>query len=520
MAQTPRTWDDYVGNGVKNTFQVTFPYQKQQEVFVTVDGAPAAFTFISVGWIQLAAAPANGAAIRVQRSTEAFKPRHAFENGVPLLPRFIDENNRQFLYAVQEAVNETAGVAADALSAAGGAVRVAQTASDKIDVAVRVAQTASDKADAAVGTAQTASNKADAAVGTAQAASGKADVAVGTAQTASDKIDVAVRVAQTASDKADAAVGTAQTASNKADAAVGIAQTASGKADAAVGIAQTASNKIDAAVIESAHQLRLDLSNAIAPEKGAKLIGYKGSTVAQKLDDLGTAAIRNAQVSPTDVTAGALMAVGAFGLGGVNVSIIGTDLNTLSKTGFYMGDRLINAPLASAVWFYVLHQEHGSTGYSSQIAIDLVSPTPKTYQRQKSGGIWFSWRELLHTGNLLQTTGTSTDFPMSQAAVTNAINSSSIGVGQTWQNVTASRAFATTYTNTTGRPITVNVGTDRRPNITATMTATVGGVPFDVDFTSSGAQNRLIGVFIVPSGATYQVSTDQAFSLQQWMELR
>ena len=464
MAQTPRTWDDYVGNGVKNTFQVTFPYQKQQEVFVTVDGAPAAFTFISVGWIQLAAAPANGAAIRVQRSTEAFKPRHAFENGVPLLPRFIDENNRQFLYAVQEAVNETAGVAADALSAAGGAVRVAQTASDKIDVAVRVAQTASDKA--------------------------------------------------------DAAVGTAQTASNKADAAVGIAQTASGKADAAVGIAQTASNKIDAAVIESAHQLRLDLSNAIAPEKGAKLIGYKGSTVAQKLDDLGTAAIRNAQVSPTDVTAGALMAVGAFGLGGVNVSILDTDLNTLSKTGFYMGDRLINAPLASAVWFYVLHQEHGSTGYSSQIAIDLVSPTPKTYQRQKSGGIWFSWRELLHTGNLLQTTGTSTDFPMSQAAVTNAINSSSIGVGQTWQNVTASRAFATTYTNTTGRPITVNVGTDRRPNITATMTATVGGVPFDVDFTSSGAQNRLIGVFIVPSGATYQVSTDQAFSLQQWMELR
>ena len=128
--------------------------------------------------------------------------------------------------------------------------------------------------------------------------------------------------------------------------------------------------------------------------------------------------------------------------------------------------------------------------------------------------------ELHHSGNLLQTTGTSTDLPMSQAAVTNAINSSSIGVGQTWQNVTASRAFATTYTNTTGRPITVNVGTVRRPDITATMTATVGGVSFDVDFTSSGAQNRLIGVFIVPSGATYQVSTDQAFSLQQWMELR
>ena len=135
MAQTPSTWADYVGNGVENKFQVTFPYQKQQEVFVTVAGAPAAFTFISAGWVQLAAVPANGAAIRVQRSTEAFEPRHEFENGVPLLPRFIDENNKQFLYVVQEAVNETAGVAADALSTAAVAVDIAQAASDKVDAA-------------------------------------------------------------------------------------------------------------------------------------------------------------------------------------------------------------------------------------------------------------------------------------------------------------------------------------------------------------------------------------------------
>lgn len=415
MAQTPSTWDDYVGDGVEDTFQVTFPYQKQQEVFVTVDGAPAAFTFISAGWVQLAAAPASGAAIRVQRSTAAFGPRHEFENGVPLLPRFIDENNKQFLYVVQEAVNETVGVAADALNGAEEALNGAEEARD---------------------------------------------------------------------------------------------------------IAQAASDKVDAAVIESAHQLRLDLSNAIDPDKGAKLIGYKGSTVAQKLDGLGTAAIRNAQVSPTDATAGALMAVGAFGLGGANVGISNTNLNTLSKTGFYMGSNLVNAPRASAEWFYVLHQEHGAAGRSSQIAIDMVSPTPKTYQRLRLGGTWYPWQELLHTGNLLQTTGDSTDFPMSQAAVTNAINSSSIGVGQTWQDVTASRAFATTYTNTTGRPITVNVGTVGVTNTTITMTATVGGVSFDVDFTSSTASNRLIGAFIVPSGATYRVHTSLGISLLQWVELR
>lgn len=136
MAQTPRTWDDYVGDGVEDTYQVTFPYQKAQEVFVTVDGDPVEFTFISEGWVRLAAAPASGAAIRIRRSTEAYEPRHEFENGVPLLPRFIDENNKQFLYVVQEAVNETAGTAAEALTVAEEARDIAQAASDKVDAAV------------------------------------------------------------------------------------------------------------------------------------------------------------------------------------------------------------------------------------------------------------------------------------------------------------------------------------------------------------------------------------------------
>lgn len=36
-------------------------------------------------------------------------------------------------------------------------------------------------------------------------------------------------------------------------------------------------------------------------------------------------------------------------------------------------------------------------------------------------------------------------------------NSYDIGVGQTWQNVTASRAFGVTYTNTTGKPIVLMI---------------------------------------------------------------
>ena len=129
---------------------------------------------------------------------------------------------------------------------------------------------------------------------------------------------------------------------------------------------------------------------------------FKGDAAAGRTAlGLGNAATRAVQTSPTDTTAGALMAVGAFGLGGANAGIANTDLNALSKTGFYMGENIVNAPLASAGWFYVLHQEHGGSGYSSQIAIDLTSLTPKTYQRQKTGGAWSTWYEMFHTGNIL-----------------------------------------------------------------------------------------------------------------------
>jgi hypothetical protein len=408
MAQTPSTWADYVGDGVEDTFQVTFPYQKQQEVFVTVDGAPAAFTFISAGWVQLAVAPANGAAIRVQRSTEAFEPRHEFENGVPLLPRFIDENNKQFLYVVQETVNETVGVAANARGVAADALNVAAKAR---------------------------------------------------------------------------------------------------------GIAQATSDKVDAAVIESAHQLRLDISNAIDPDKGAKLIGYKGSTVAQKLDDLGTAATRNAQVTRTDATAGALMAVGAFGLGANTPDWPNTTLNDFTvPTGFYRAPSSVTDTPFPEYWGVAIEKAPDGA-YVRQSIWNLNSAT-RIFERVISNGVVAAWQELFHTGNLLQTTGTSTGFPMSQAAVTNAINSSSIGVGQTWQNMTASRASDTTYTNTTGKPIQVLV------RVVSASSSTISFIVNGNSIGSPGAVGYSSSVsFIVPHGATYSVSYTNVHSIV-WAELR
>ncbi len=89
-----------------------------------------------------------------------------------------------------------------------------------------------------------------------------------------------------------------------------------------------------------------------------------------------------------------------------------------------------------------------------------------------------------------------------------------IGEGQTWQNLTATRATSTTYTNSTGRPITVVVS----PGVAAagqSVSAVVGGVTV-LSASLSGYTVPL--TFIVPNDTTYLVAATSGFS--SWAELR
>jgi hypothetical protein len=83
---------------------------------------------------------------------------------------------------------------------------------------------------------------------------------------------------------------------------------------------------------------------------------------------------------------------------------------------------------------------------------------------------------------------------------------SSIGYGQTWQNVAGSRALSTTYYNTTGKPIVVDV-TGTAP---ATNTVTVNGVAVISSYTHA---------VIVPAGAAYAVTFGSG-AIANWYELR
>lgn len=95
-----------------------------------------------------------------------------------------------------------------------------------------------------------------------------------------------------------------------------------------------------------------------------------------------------------------------------------------------------------------------------------------------------------------------------------------IGVGQTWQNLTASRVAGTTYTNSTGRPIYVSVTQDQGNSASATLT--VSGII--VSYLANKNTNNTNGLgmtvcAIVPSGATY-VYNQTASTISVWGELR
>jgi hypothetical protein len=127
------------------------------------------------------------------------------------------------------------------------------------------------------------------------------------------------------------------------------------------------------------------------------------------------------------------------------------------------------------------------------------------------------------TFSITTPSGTSTDRTLNlpDAAGTLAtqdyVDTQALGVGQTWQNVTGSRALGTTYTNSTGRPISVNIVASRS-NAAGTLGITVAGVSTG-DLAIAQAVQGFVSA-IVPNGATYLISGSTLTTIEAWVELR
>jgi len=154
-----------------------------------------------------------------------------------------------------------------------------------------------------------------------------------------------------------------------------------------------------------------------------------------------------------------------------------------------------------------------------------TSPTGSAVNSVNPANFWSADRPVLMGWNGSETYGVRVDYTRwadtSGNANTATTDAQHIGIGQTWQNLSASRSSGITYSNTTGKPISVYVSViNAIYSAAVTFSAVVGGVEI-VRFTTPNNVNAIYGgggvSFIVPNGASYSVT---ASTFNVWSELR
>jgi len=245
---------------------------------------------------------------------------------------------------------------------------------------------------------------------------------------------------------------------------------------------------------------------AITKRFSSKSQAEGGADNSTALTPLGASQFLAARTAGrAEETPGKLMPVGAFGLGGPVISLADPDLNADRESGFYYCNSPVNGPGGNG---WLLHYKL-KAGYATQIYITYSNPVRVLHRSILEGAVTY-WLETLSTGNV-------TDFALTLLGAENAAAARSmlgitvadggIGYGQSWQDLTASRALNTVYTNTTGKPIQLWLGFVR---------AASWAVSFSVDGVASGSAGYCP---IIPPGSTYSVSAS-GISEIKWLELR
>ena len=164
--------------------------------------------------------------------------------------------------------------------------------------------------------------------------------------------------------------------------------------------------------------------------------------------------------------------------------------------------------------------EHNTfTGANGEVTVDTTNKTLRVHDGTTAGGTQLATltggvipAAQLPLNNTLTSTSTTQALTAAQGK---ALSDAMFGVGQTWGSYTTLRASNTIYTNTTGRPITVNIILNDRGDSSWTV-GEVDGI--NVGFLSNNVQYGQAKTlsFIVPNGSIYKVGG----SFHNWLELR
>lgn len=181
--------------------------------------------------------------------------------------------------------------------------------------------------------------------------------------------------------------------------------------------------------------------------------------------------------------------------------------------------------------------EHNSfTGANGEVTVDTTNKTLRVHDGSTVGGI----RLATFTGGLIpaeqlplattsaagivilnNTLGSTSDVQALTAAQGKVLGDRDFGRGQSWQDVTASRAMATTYINNTGKPISVVIA-GNWSNLPETLILTIGGVVvWNQTIDGENNSTNVVVSGIVPHNHSYSVNTDgNNTTISRWVELR
>lgn len=165
--------------------------------------------------------------------------------------------------------------------------------------------------------------------------------------------------------------------------------------------------------------------NSVTSAWGRGLVNSADAAAGRTALGLGTAAIKDVGVSEGNV-----MEVGSFGIGarGNNRPIPDNNLDGLhgepTQIIYYGGD-VENKPIGST-YGAVLNMGTAG-GHTSQLAVGYRNQDGLHWRGGYQGLEGKEWLEVFTTGNILGTTGSSTTYPMTQKAVTDALNAGLAG---------------------------------------------------------------------------------------------